>query len=193
MTIPVFSIVGHSNCGKTTLLERLIPELKRRGYRIAVVKHHPHPGVESDVPGKDTWRLARAGADHVTLVAPDQVVHRRRVDQEPPLQQVLDQIDGVDLVITEGFKRESTLKIEVNRQAHNPTLLSHPEERLALVADRRFDLPVPQFDLDDVGGLADLIEARFLRAVDSRLRGNDGPTASTAAAAAAATATRRRR
>jgi len=159
---PIISIVGASGSGKTTLLERLIPLLRQRGYRVAVVKHHPRPGLDLDVAGKDTWRLAQAGADHVALVAPDQVMHRRRLEREPSLEEVAAEIRGVDLILTEGFKKESAPKIEVHRQQDRPTLLSRPEELVAVVADRPLDLPVPQFAPEDIEGLADLIEGKFL-------------------------------
>lgn len=168
--IPVLSIVGFSGSGKTTLLERLIPELRRRGYRIGVVKHHPHPGLETDTPGKDTWRLARAGAEQVTLVTSDHVVHRRRWEREPSLPEVVAEIRGVDLILTEGFKKEHFPKIEVHRDPASSAMASRPEELTAIVSDRRFDLPVPQFDLDDVEGLADLIEERFLASPDTSPR-----------------------
>ncbi len=161
--IPIVSIVGFSDSGKTTLLERLIPELRRRGYRVAVVKHHPHPGVETDAPGTDTWRLARAGAEQVALVTPDQVVHWKRREGEPPLSEVVAEIRGVDLILTEGFKKERFPKVEVHRNTDFPPPIGPLEEVVAIVSDRRFDLPVPQFDPDDVQGLADLIEERFLR------------------------------
>ncbi|MBN1178058.1 MAG: molybdopterin-guanine dinucleotide biosynthesis protein B [Anaerolineae bacterium] len=160
--IPVLSVVGTSGCGKTTLLEKLIPELKRRGYAVALVKHHPKPGLETDTPGKDTWRLARAGADHVALVTPDQVIHRRRWAQPPTLDQVLADIHHVDLILTEGYKQEHRPKIEVNRRAHQSHLISPREELVAIASDQPFDLDVPQFDLEDVAGLADWIERQFL-------------------------------
>jgi len=75
--IPVVSIVGKSNSGKTTLLEKLIPELKRRGYRVATVKHDTH-GFEIDRPGKDTWRLAQAGADAVVISSGDKLALKDR-------------------------------------------------------------------------------------------------------------------
>lgn len=161
--IPVLSIVGASGSGKTTLLEKLIPELKRRGHRVAVIKHHPQAGLELDTPGKDTHRLAQAGADHVVLAAPDQLLQRRRLERERTLAELLAEIHDVDLVLTEGFKREFIPKIEVNRREHTPALLDLPGERIALVSDQRFELDCPQFDLDDVAGLADLIEARCLQ------------------------------
>ena len=77
--IPVVCLVGRSGVGKTTLLEKLIPELKRRGYRVATVKHHSRPGFEIDRPGKDTWRHAQAGSDHVIIAAPDRVASIRRL------------------------------------------------------------------------------------------------------------------
>ncbi len=161
--VPVLSIVGFSGSGKTTLLEKLVPELRRRGYRVAVIKHHPHPGAETDAPGTDTWRMVQAGADHVALVAPDQVVHWTRREREPPLSEVVAEIRGVDLILTEGFKKGPFPKIEVHRVAGPAALAARPRDLIAVASDRRFDLPVPQFDLDDVEGLADLIEERFLR------------------------------
>lgn len=159
---PILSIVGMSGSGKTTFLTDLIPELSARGYRVAVIKHHPHTGLETDIPGKDTWKLARAGAVHVTLAAPDQLVHRRKLAQERSPEEIASGISGVDLILTEGYKKERLLKVEVNRRAHHPTLISPPEDLLAVVSDQRFDLPVPQFDLDDTSGVADLIEARLI-------------------------------
>lgn len=164
-TMPVISIVGASGSGKTTLLEALVPELRGRGYAVAVIKHHPHPGLETDQRGKDTWRLRMAGADRVLLVSPNQIVQWKRVDAEPSLQQVLDEVREVDLVLTEGFKLESTPKIEVNRRDHYPTLLSPPEELIAVVSDQAFDVDVPQFALHDISHLADFVEAQFPSAV----------------------------
>ena len=163
MRIPALSIVGRSGSGKTTLLEKLIPELRRRGYRLAVVKHHHQPGLELDVPGKDTWRLARAGAEHVAIATPDQVMHRRRLEQELPLEEVLADIRGVDLILTEGYKGGSIPKIEVHRDEPQPVLLSDPAELAAVVSDQPLNVRVPQFDLEDVVGLANWIEHCYLR------------------------------
>ena len=85
MTIPILSIVGKSGSGKTTLLEKLIAELKRRGYRVATIKHHAHPGFEIDQPGKDTWRHAQAGSDHVVIAAPDKIASIRRLERDNQL------------------------------------------------------------------------------------------------------------
>ena len=113
--IPIVSVVGRSDVGKTTLLEKLIPELKRRGYRVATVKHHAHPGFEIDQPGKDTWRHAQAGSDHVIIAAPDKVASIRRVDREPTLDEITAGITDVDIILAEGYKWADYLKIEVVR------------------------------------------------------------------------------
>lgn len=160
---PALSVVGKSNTGKTTLLEKLIPELKRRGYRVAVIKHDVH-GFDIDVPGKDSWRLSQAGADQVLIASPDKLAQVRRLPAELPLQEIVAQIDGVDIILTEGYKQGSLPKIEVSRRARSRSLLCGEEELVAVATDQPFDLDVPQFHLDDVAGLADLIVRQFLDA-----------------------------
>ncbi len=160
--IPIVSIVGRSKVGKTTLLEKLIPELKRRGYRVATVKHHSHPGFEIDQPGKDTWRHAQAGSDHVVIAAPDKVASIRRVSREPTLDEVAATIGDVDIVLTEGYKRAGKPQVEVVRAARSETPICELGNLVALVSDVALELGVPLFGLDDAAGLADLLERRFL-------------------------------
>lgn len=159
---PVISIVGKSGVGKTTLLEKLIPELKRRGYRVATVKHDVH-GFEIDQPGKDTWRHARAGSDHVVIASPNRIAHIQKLDRELTLPEIVATIHDADIVLTEGYKRGPAPKIEVSRAERSRELICAPEELVAIATDQPYDLDVPQFGLDDVVGLADLIEERFLR------------------------------
>lgn len=148
--IPCLAFVGRSRSGKTTLLERLISELRRRGYRIAAIKHTAHP-VEPDAPGKDTWRFAQAGAAPVILAAP-----------ETPLEEALAGAPDADLALIEGYKRADVAKIEVQRGGGE--LACAGDARLeAVVSDYWCDLGVPRFDPEDVTGLADWIEERFLR------------------------------
>jgi molybdopterin-guanine dinucleotide biosynthesis protein B len=161
--IPIVSVVGKSGSGKTTLLEGLIRELKRRGYRVGTIKHDAH-SFEIDRPGKDTWRHAQAGSDHVVISSPQRVASIRRVQQEQTLEELAAGMADVDLVLTEGYKRGSAPKIEVSRRARSETLICRPDELVAVASDQPFDLDVPQYDLNDVLGLADLIEARFLLA-----------------------------
>jgi len=163
--VPAVAIVGRSNSGKTTLLESLIPLLQARGYRVAAVKHYVHPGIEFDVPGKDSYRLAHAGADRVVLATPDRVVHVRRCEREPTLAEVVAEIRDVDLVLIEGHKQAVVPKIEVNRRERDAHLVCGDDAQLiGVVSDQRFDVDVPQFDLDDVAGVADLLERRVLAA-----------------------------
>ena len=159
---PVICVVGRSKVGKTSFLEKLIPELKGRGYRVATVKRHAHPGFDIDYPGKDTWRHAQAGSDHVIIAAPDKVASIRRVSQEPALDELLDAIDDVDIILTEGYKRSSKPKIEILRAARHRQPLCAPAELFALVSDFSSPFNVPRFNLGDAAGVADLIEAKFL-------------------------------
>ena len=160
--IPIVSIVGKSDAGKTTLIEKLIPELKRRGYRVATIKHDAHR-FEIDHPGKDSYRHFHAGADWTIIGSPDKIAHVRRLDQELTLDEIAAQISGVDIILTEGYKRGPAPKIEVSRAEKGPKLLCAREELVALATDQPFDMDVPQFDLDDAAGLVDLIEQRFLK------------------------------
>lgn len=162
-TPPVVSIVGRSGAGKTTLLVKIVGELKRRGYRVAAVKHALH-GFEIDQPGKDSQRLQEAGADTVVLASADRLAMIKAA-KAPGIDDVAAYCTDVDLIITEGFKHADTPKIEVVRAAHAHEPLCRPENGLiALAADGPLMhmQPVPVFGRDDLGGLADFIEHRFL-------------------------------
>ena len=168
MSIPILSIIGKSGSGKTTLLEKLIPELKRRGYRLATIKHHFHPGFEIDVPGKDTWRHARAGSDQVIIAGPDQVASIRRLGRELTLDEIIEQIIApgnppVDIILTEGFKRAGKPALEVVRAENGLEVISSAEQLIAVASDTTLNVSVPQFDLDRVVEIADFIEKLFLQ------------------------------
>lgn len=156
--IPVICVVGRSKSGKTTLLEKLIHEFKRRGYRVGTIKHHSHPGIEVDRPGKDTWRHAQAGSDHVVIAAPDQVVSIRRVEREPTLKEIAATMHDVDVILAEGYMRTGKLKVEVVRAARGREPLCAADELLALATDVAVPFEIPQFALEDAEGLVDLIE-----------------------------------
>jgi molybdopterin-guanine dinucleotide biosynthesis adapter protein len=159
--IPVISVVGRSNCGKTTYLEKLIVEMKRRGYKVAVIKHDVH-GFEIDKPGKDTWRHAQAGADVVCISSPQKVAMIKQVEQELPLDTVVSYITDVDIIFTEGYKRENKRKIEVFRQAVCNEPLCAKEELLALVSDKVCYEDVPHFSLEDPALMADFLAERVI-------------------------------
>lgn len=159
--IPVVVLVGTSGTGKTTFLEKLIRELKRRNVSVGTVKHHDHD-FDIDKPGKDTWRHARAGADAVVLASPAKVALIRKLEEELSLDQVTELISNVDIIIVEGYKRSDKAKIEIHRKAHSSELLCAPEELLAVVSDADWQIGVPVFDLDDACGVATLLVDTFL-------------------------------
>lgn len=162
MKIPIVSVVGKSDSGKTTLICGLLPELKRRGYRVATIKHDVH-GFEIDKPGKDTWKHSQAGADIVIISSPAKIAILEKVSEELTLDEVIAKISGVDIIISEGYKRNNKPKIEVFRSAiHQAPLCTCEDNLLAFASDVVLDLGVPVFPLDDYAGLADLIENRFL-------------------------------
>ena len=162
MTKPIISIVGKAGSGKTTLFEKLIPEIKRRGYRVGTIKHHSHPGFEIDQPGKDTWRHAQAGSDHVVIAAPDKIASIQKLKQPLSLDEIALSIQNVDIIITEGYKRVGKPAIEVVRAKNGVELICQPEQLIAVVTDTKLDILTPQFDFDDSSGIVDLIERKFL-------------------------------
>ncbi len=166
MTVPAVSFVAKSGTGKTTLLEKVIRELKARGHRVGVIKHDAH-SFDIDHPGKDSYRLAAAGADTTLISSPEKLAIIKKHPAEPSLEEVIASYFGdVDLVITEGFKRGPLPKIEINRQERSATLMCRGEEHdptlIAVVSDQSFDLDVPRFNLDDPVQVVDFLERSVL-------------------------------
>ncbi|MGI6553734.1 MAG: molybdopterin-guanine dinucleotide biosynthesis protein B [Bacillota bacterium] len=160
--VPIISVVGKSKVGKTTLLEKLLPEIKKRGYRVAVIKHDVH-GFDIDRPGKDTWKHARAGADIVVISSPQKMAIIEKVDREKTLAEIASKLDHVDLIITEGYKRQDKPKIEVFRSEVSDTLLCKREELIAVATNVPLNIGVPEFDLDDSAGIVGFIQEKFLK------------------------------
>ena len=162
--IPVVSVVGKSDSGKTTLMERLIGALAYRGYRVGSVKHHVHD-FDIDVPGKDSWRHAKAGAAVSLVSAPSKLGMTRVMDHEATLEELLGFAGDIDILLTEGYRRAGNVRIEVSRRARSTELVCEPGELFALVTDNdELEVPgVPVFGLDDTEGLVDLVESTFLR------------------------------
>jgi len=165
MLVPIISIVSKKNCGKTTLLEKLIPVLKQRGYRVGTIKHDIH-GFDIDHEGKDTFRHKAAGADTVAISCPWKLSVIKDVAEELTPEQLVEQYFGdVDIVLTEGYKRAGLPQIEVFRkQAHHQPIHAkgQPNTLVALLSDVPLDLGVAHMDLNDVEALADLIEKKYL-------------------------------
>jgi molybdopterin-guanine dinucleotide biosynthesis protein B len=161
-TPPVIAVIGKSKSGKTTLIEKLIAHFRQHGYRLATIKHHFHTDQTLDTPGKDTYRHALAGAEQVVIISPLTTVTFSYPPTPPTPQQIAAQMTGFDLILAEGFSQAGLPVIEVLRAERNTNPISDPAHRLALAAD--FALPdfSPVFDLNDIPGIAALIEQHLL-------------------------------
>lgn len=151
---PVISFVAKSGSGKTTLLEKVIKRLKEGGIRVAAIKHDAHQ-FDIDKPGKDTWRLAQAGADIVAISSPAKVAIIENVGQEKKLDEVIGLISEVDLIVTEGFKLGGKPKIEVFRSEAHKELLCDASELIALASDIPWKIGVPCYHIDDIDGIVE--------------------------------------
>jgi molybdopterin-guanine dinucleotide biosynthesis adapter protein len=163
MAVPIVSFVGRSNSGKTTLIERVIPELVRAGYKVATVKRAGH-GFDLDTEGKDSWRHKRAGASSVTVLSKGSMAMFADVSDQMKVDEVRDRFldHTYDLIIAEGWKQEGYPKILIVREQVGDIPVSM-EGLLAVVSDKPVYLDVPLFDLDDAVGVAALIMKQFPR------------------------------
>lgn len=162
------TIVGKSNSGKTTLLEKLIRNLSEKGYKIGSVKH-AHDGFEMDKEGKDSWRHRRAGAAS-TLVITETRIALIKDDQQNNLEKMQRYLDDVDIILAEGFKKQNFLKIEIFRKEspHKIPLCvdsknNYDKNLIAFVTDSDYTPDLPIFGLEDIEELAQFIEARYLK------------------------------
>ena len=157
---PVFGVTGWKNSGKTTLVERLVAELSRRGYRVSTVKH-AHHAFDIDHTGTDSFRHRAAGATEVAIVSGARwaLMHELRDEDEPRLADVLARMAPVDLILVEGYKREAHFKIEVRRReaARREPLAPQDPMIVAVAADHEVADALPVFALDDVRAIADFI------------------------------------
>jgi molybdopterin-guanine dinucleotide biosynthesis protein B len=165
---PIVAIVGKSESGKTTLMEKLIAELKSRGYRVATVKHAPHE-LSFDEPGKDSWRHVQAGSDAALTSTPDKLVLIKPAGGGSSLEPIARLLgEDYDIILAEGFKQSDVPKIETHRWQAGP-LFPGIKKRIAIATDEPLETKARQFSLEDAKGIADLLEKGFIQPNKERL------------------------
>ena len=159
---PIVSIVGKSKSGKTSLIEKLVQELKSRGYRVATIKHTPQ-GMTFGEPDKDSWRHIQAGSEATVISSPDKIVLIKPVASEVTLDGIAHLLgEDYDIILTEGYKQGNAPKIEVHRKEVGSPL-DAITKLIAIATDEPLETNVRQFSLEDVKGLADLLEGGFIK------------------------------
>lgn len=165
---PIISIVGAGNVGKTTFIEKLVAELKSRGYRVATIKHTP-AGMTFEEPGRDSWRHLQAGSAATAVSAPDKLVVVKPVAAEMTVEEVARLLgEDYDIILAEGFKQSSAPKIEVHRREMGPPL-DGLTKLVATVTDEPLPTEVRQFAWDDIKGIADLLAKGFILPQQERI------------------------
>ena len=161
-TLPVLGFAAFSGTGKTTLLEKLIPQLTASGIRIGMVKHAHHE-FDIDKPGKDSHRLRAAGARQMLIASSKRqaLMTENATPREPRLDELISRLDldNLDLVLVEGFKQVPFPKIELHRQALGKTLL-YPQDTtiIAVASDHPADCrELPSLDINDSTAIAAFI------------------------------------
>lgn len=155
----LFGVVGWKNAGKTGLMERLVAEITARGITVSTVKH-AHHSFDVDHPGKDSFRHRQAGASEVLLASGNRIalMQELRGSPEPALTELLARLSPVDLVLIEGYKRDTHPKIEAFRgETGNPLIAPDDPTIKAVAADQALTLDRPVFDLNDTRAIADFI------------------------------------
>jgi len=166
--IPLISIVGIKNCGKTTLVEKIVTELVKRGVKTATIKHDAH-GFEIDHEGKDSFRHKQAGASSVLISSQEKYAHICDSDEDMGLDELIAITpQNVDVIITEGYKGADKQKIEIFRKGRSKKLLTvdnglvavatnDPENEALKVTDK------PLLNLDDPAEICDFIEENIIK------------------------------
>jgi molybdopterin-guanine dinucleotide biosynthesis protein B len=165
---PIVSIIGKSNSGKTGLIEKLVQELKSRGYRVATIKH-TRQNLTFDEPGKDSWRHIQAGSDATMISGSDKLMLIKPVAPDISLEEIARLLgEDYDIILTEGFKEGDAPKIEVHRKEIGP-LSATVKKLIAIATDEPVETKTRQFPLDDIKGLSDLLEQGFIKPQSERV------------------------
>ena len=157
----VIGLAGWSGSGKTTLLAKVLPVLIERGRTVSTLKH-AHHSFDVDQPGKDSHRHRVAGAHEVLISSAQRwaLMHELRGDAEPTLRELVARLSPVDLVIVEGYRRESHAKLEVHRGAVGKPLLYPGDASIVAIASdlELAKLPLPAAAIDDIETIAELLD-----------------------------------
>lgn len=154
METRILGFSAFSGTGKTTLVEKLVRQLKAAGLCVAVVKHDAHD-FEMDKEGKDSWRFTHAGADMTILSSPKKTAI---IEQRPrTLYDNLAMVHDVDMILVEGYKNEPIPQIGICRKATGKGLPYPPEHYLAVVTDDETLTGVPCFGLDDIEAITSFV------------------------------------
>jgi molybdopterin-guanine dinucleotide biosynthesis protein B len=164
----IVSIVGNSNSGKTTLVEKLVKELTARGYQIATVKHTPQE-ASFDEPGKDSWRHLQAGSKATVVASRDNIMMIKPITSAVILDEIARLLgEDYELIIVEGFKQSDMPKIEVHRRETGP-LIKDLKNLIAIATNEPLETKTRQFSIDDPASITDFIEEEFLKSQDDRI------------------------
>lgn len=160
--IPVISVVGYSNSGKTTVLVKIIEELKKRGRKVATIKHH-NGDFDMDHEGTDSFRHMKAGSETTILSSPNKFALISKVEREKTLDELIDMVTDVDIIITEGYKSENKPKIEVFRKANNSERVKGIKDKLiAVISDDEIIDEVEKFSFNDINNMVNFIDNGYV-------------------------------
>lgn len=158
--LPLLGFAAYSGTGKTTLLEAMLPKIKDRGVRVAVLKH-AHHDFDLDTPGKDSYRLRKAGADQMLVASGKRhVLFTETPNEEENFEYLLNMFDHtkLDLILVEGCKTLSFPKIELHRDAvGKPWLYDKDDSIIAIAADVKVESALPQLDINDIDGITEFV------------------------------------
>jgi len=167
--LPLMGFAAYSGTGKTTLLSKVIPLLKEKGYRIGIIKH-THHNIDIDKPGKDSHVLREAGAAQTVVASRNRtaiIIEKPEATQEPILEDALANLQtaSLDLVLVEGFKAAKFAKIELHREAlAKPYLYPSDSNIIAIAVDHPIETEqqIDTLDINNPQQIADYIEQKLL-------------------------------
>ncbi|ENM2236332.1 TPA: bifunctional molybdopterin-guanine dinucleotide biosynthesis adaptor protein MobB/molybdopterin molybdotransferase MoeA [Vibrio cholerae] len=158
--LPLLGFAAYSGTGKTTLLEALLPKLTAAGLRIGLLKH-AHHDFDVDKPGKDSYRLRKAGASQMLIASRNRhALMTETPDAEAEFDYLLTRFDAekLDVILVEGCKNIAFPKIELHRaEVGKPWLYPHDENIIAIAADETVETALPQMHINDLDAIADFV------------------------------------